>query len=227
MEFRYQDENGNTQTMTKAGELTQTSYAWQGDFEQRPSKVQIFKNYENAVIQSGGEVLYNYATINFKLKKGGDTFYIQVRTDNSGTYEVFTLREAALDQEVFLNAATIAKIINEEGQVNFYGIYFDTDKAEIKPESDPMLKEIAGYLSANPTKNVFFVGHTDLTGDLTHNQNLSELRAKAVMNALVESYGISANRLKAFGVGPLSPVSSNTSEEGKARNRRVVMVLSN
>ncbi len=227
MEFRYQDENGNTQTMTKSGELTQTSYAWQGEFEQRPSKAQIFKNYENAVIQSGGEVLYNYATINLKIKRGGDTFYVQVRTDNSGYYDVFTLREAALDQEVFLNAATIAKMMNEEGQVNFYGIYFDTDKAEIKPESEAILKEIAGFLTSNPSKNVFFVGHTDLTGDLNHNQNLSELRAKSVVNELSETYGIPANRMKAFGVGPLSPISSNATEEGKSRNRRVVMVLSN
>lgn len=227
LEFQYQDENGNAETMTKSGEVTQTSYEWLGEFENRPSKAQIFKNYEHAVVQSGGEVLYNYATINLKLKKGGDTFFIQIRSDNSGTYSVFTLREAALDQEVFLNAATIAKMMNEEGQVNFYGIYFDTDKSEIKPESEAILTEISSYLKSNPSKKVFFVGHTDLTGDLDYNQTLSELRAKAVVNALTETYGIPSNRMKPFGVGPLSPISSNASEEGKAKNRRVVMVLSN
>lgn len=226
-DFKYVDENGNVQTSTKSGEVTNIVYSWQGEFDNRPSKAQIYKNYENAVLQAGGEVLYNYATINLRLKKGGDTFYIQVRTDMSGSYEVTTLLEAALDQEVFLTAENIAKLMNDDGQVNFYGIYFDTDKSEIKPESETILQEIANYLKENPSKTVFFVGHTDLTGNLDHNQTLSELRAMAVVRILAEKYGIPDTRMKAFGVGPLSPLSNNSTEEGKSKNRRVAMISSN
>ncbi|MDR7132223.1 outer membrane protein OmpA-like peptidoglycan-associated protein [Algoriphagus sp. 4150] len=226
-DFRYVDDNGNTQSYSKSGEYTKISYAWKGEFEQRPSKEQIFKNYENAVLQAGGEVLYNYTEVNFHLKKGGYTFYIQVNTDYSGTYEVITLKEAPLDQEVFMTAATIQKLMEEDGQVNFYGIYFDIDKSHIKPESEAVLKEIAGYLNSNPKHTVFFVGHTDLTGSLEHNQKLSELRAQEVVKTLIEKHSVTESRMKAFGIGPLSPMSSNSTEEGKAKNRRVVMVLSN
>ncbi|WPR76110.1 OmpA family protein [Algoriphagus sp. NG3] len=226
-EFRYVDEQGATQNYNKSGELSKISYAWQGEFEQRPSKEQIFKNYENAVLQAGGEVLYNRTEINFRLKKGGFAYFIQVNTDNSGTYQVITLKEAPLDQEVFLTADTIQKLIEEDGQVNFYGIYFDTDKFQVKSESDPVLKEIAAYLLSNPQHSVFFVGHTDMTGSLENNQKLSEQRAKEVVKTLVEKYSVSETRMKAFGIGPLSPMSVNSTEEGKAKNRRVVMVLSN
>ncbi len=226
-EFRYVDEKGATQSYSKSGELTKISYAWLGEFDQRPSKEQIFKNYENAVLQEGGEVLYNRTEINFRLKKGGFTFFIQVNTDYSGTYEVITLKEAPLDQEVFLTAATIQKLIEENGQVNFYGIYFDTDKFQIKPESDAVLQEIAAYLKSNPQHSVFFVGHTDMTGSLENNKKLSEQRAQEVVKTLVEKYSVPESRMKAFGIGPLSPIYSNVTEEGKAKNRRVVMVLSN
>ena len=91
-------------------------------------------------------------------------------------------------------------------------------------ESDPTLKAIAELLKAKDNLNVYVVGHTDMTGDFDHNMNLSENRAKSVVDALVKDYGISAKRLIGKGVGPLSPVSTNKTDEGKQLNRRVELV---
>ena len=105
-----------------------------------------------------------------------------------------------------------------------YGIIFDTDKSEVKPESEAALKQITKLLEQNPSLSVRVVGHTDATGDFNHNIQLSEARAKAVVTALSARMGVSAARLSAHGVGPLCPVASNDTEEGKAKNRRVELV---
>jgi outer membrane protein OmpA-like peptidoglycan-associated protein len=125
---------------------------------------------------------------------------------------------------VTVNADALAKDIAKTGHVAIYGIYFDTDKADVKPESEPILKEIAKLLQQNPKLKLYVVGHTDNVGDLTYNMKLSQARAGAVVEELVSKYGVDAKRLKARGVGPLSPVVSNNTEEGRAKNRRVELV---
>ncbi len=125
---------------------------------------------------------------------------------------------------VTVNADALAKDIARTGHVAIYGIYFDTGKADLKPESEPVLKEIAKLLQQNPKLKLYVVGHTDNVGDLTYNMKLSQARADAVVEELVSKYGVDAKRLKAHGVGPLSPVVSNNTEEGRAKNRRVELV---
>jgi outer membrane protein OmpA-like peptidoglycan-associated protein len=125
---------------------------------------------------------------------------------------------------VTVNADALAKDIARTGHVAIYGIYFDTGKADLKPESEPVLKEIAKLLQHNPELKLYVVGHTDNVGDLTYNMKLSQARANAVVEELVSKYGVDAKRLKAHGVGPLSPVVSNNTEEGRAKNRRVELV---
>ena len=99
-----------------------------------------------------------------------------------------------------VDAAALAKGIEAEGRVSVYGIHFDTDKADIKPESRPALEEIAKLLKARPNLRIFVVGHTDMTGGLEHNRTLSDVRARAVVKALIDTYGIAANRLEGYGV---------------------------
>jgi len=103
-------------------------------------------------------------------------------------------------------------------------LLFDTGEATIKSESEPALKNIAEYLKANPDNKFFIVGHTDNVGDFDNNMSLSENRAKAVMDKMVSGYGVDAGQLKAYGVSSLSPVASNLTEEGRAKNRRVEIV---
>jgi outer membrane protein OmpA-like peptidoglycan-associated protein len=104
------------------------------------------------------------------------------------------------------------------------GLFFDTDKAVLTPESRPALDVIAQFLEDDPSLQVFIVGHTDTDGTLEHNMTLSLDRAKAVVAALTTHYGISVARLSAHGVGPLSPAKTNRSDAGKSANRRVEMV---
>ena len=126
-----------------------------------------------------------------------------------------------VNKMVELKAADIAEALATKGTVSIYGIYFDTDKSEIKPDSKPTLDEVASVLKIDRGLKLEVSGHTDNTGDKTHNMKLSEARAQSVVKALVGSYGIDAKRLSAKGYGDTKPVAPNTSDENKAKNRRV------
>ncbi len=123
-----------------------------------------------------------------------------------------------------IDAAAMAKGLGEKGHIALYGIYFDTDKTVVKPESKPTLDEIAKLLAGSPDLKVIIVGHTDSQGTLAYNMDLSHRRAAAVAAVLVKSYGIASARLATAGVGYLAPVGSNQTEDGRALNRRVELV---
>ena len=125
---------------------------------------------------------------------------------------------------VVLKASQMHKAINKNGKIALYGIYFDSNKALIKKASKPTLDEIAKMLKENKTLKILIVGHTDNDGKFTYNQKLSEKRAKAVVHALHQEYAISLKRLHGVGVSYACPAASNHTEEGKAKNRRVVLV---
>jgi OOP family OmpA-OmpF porin len=125
---------------------------------------------------------------------------------------------------VTADAATLAKDITDSGHSSVYGIYFDTAKAEIKPESEATLGEIAKLLQQDRTLKLLVVGHTDNVGSLASNMDLSKRRADAVVAALTARYSVAASRLSGQGAGPLAPVASNKSEDGRAKNRRVELV---
>lgn len=125
---------------------------------------------------------------------------------------------------VTVNAAALASDISQNGHASVYGIHFDTGKATWTADSEPTLVEIAKLLTTNPSLKLHVVGHTDNVGTLDANLQLSEARADAVMAALVSTYHIAPGRLHAAGVGPLAPVATNRSEDGRAKNRRVELV---
>ena len=131
------------------------------------------------------------------------------------------------DSMITVKAADMAVAISSQGRIALYGIYFDTDKAVVKPESDPTLAEISTLLKNDPKLRLLVVGHTDSTGDFDHNTVLSRQRAVAVAQVLAAKFGIAANRLRAEGVGMLAPAASNDSEDGRAKNRRVELVKLN
>ena len=125
---------------------------------------------------------------------------------------------------VVVKAEEMERRISESGRVAFYGLYFDTDRTEVKPPSRPTLEEIAKLLKKSPKLRVLVVGHTDGAGERTYNQNLSRKRADAVVKILTSRYGIAPSRLVPAGVGMLAPAASNRTEEGRAKNRRVELV---
>ena len=126
--------------------------------------------------------------------------------------------------KVNIDAEAMANDIDEKGSVRIYGVHFDTDKATIKEKSESTLDEIAKLMKQNSGINLHVVGHTDATGSMEHNMELSKKRAQAVVEFLTSEKGVSADRLTSYGVGPLAPVASNEEKDGRARNRRVELV---
>jgi outer membrane protein OmpA-like peptidoglycan-associated protein len=197
-----------------------------------PSRLEVFRNFENALKQGGGEMLWADGDRKFyyRMQRPSGEFWGFVGCGGGNAQECNaiqhkTVRIAAMEQNVVISADQIGRSLADTGKVVFYGIYFDTDKAVLKAESEPTLKEMAKFLKANAAAKVFIVGHTDSQGALERNQKLSRERAAAVVKALAGSHGIAADRMTPEGVGPLAPVAANDAEAGRAKNRRVEMVL--
>jgi len=123
-----------------------------------------------------------------------------------------------------VKAEEIEQSIAKTGRIAIYGVYFDTDKSDIKPESAPSLVEMARAITAAPGGKFLIVGHTDNQGDLAHNQKLSMSRATAVAKALASQYQVPSASVIPVGVGMAAPVAPNTDEAGRAKNRRVEIV---
>lgn len=143
-----------------------------------------------------------------------------------GAYAAVDIVEVRPMQQnmVVVKADEMAKAITLPGRVALYGIFFDTDQATIKPESRPTLQEISSLLKQEPNLTLHVVGHTDNVGTFAHNLDLSGRRADAVKAALTREFRIAAGRLTPKGVACLAPVASNTTEDGRAKNRRVELV---
>lgn len=190
------------------------------------SRLQILRNYENAVKKIGGKVAgrTDDGDLYVTVARGGKEFWVHVNAYNTFQYTVAIIEKEAMAQEITANAGVFANDIKTTGHAAVYGIYFDTGKAELKPTSDKALAEIAKMFKNNSALKIYVVGHTDNVGAVAANMKLSEMRADAVIKALVSKYGIAAARLKGFGVGQLAPVLSNDSEDGRAKNRRVELV---
>lgn len=126
--------------------------------------------------------------------------------------------------QVVVDANAMAREIAATGRVALYGIYFDSGKADVKPESQAALVEIAKLMKQDGALKLLVVGHTDTAGTFDYNIDLSRRRAQAVVQALVANHAVDAARLKPWGVGYSSPVASNRAEDGRAKNRRVELV---
>ena len=111
-----------------------------------------------------------------------------------------------------------------EGKVSTTGILFDVNSANIKAESYGRLKQIAQVLQDNVAVKIKIVGHTDSDGDDATNLSLSKQRADAVKASLTKEFGIDESRMQTDGKGESQPTSPNTSQEGKAQNRRVEFI---
>jgi OmpA-OmpF porin, OOP family len=149
---------------------------------------------------------------------------VYVEAFNDGrNYSLTIVESQEMKQEVVADAKVMQNDITNTGRTIIYGIYFDTGSATIKPESEKALVEMVKLLKGSPTLKVYVVGHTDNVGSLDSNLKLSSARAASVVKALV-TRGIAAARLQSAGVGPYSPVASNDTDAGKAKNRRVEFV---
>ncbi len=121
-------------------------------------------------------------------------------------------------------ASTLAAELERSGRATLPGVFFDTGEDTLRPESDVALAQAAALLQSQPALRLRVEGHTDSEGDDAFNLALSQRRAAAVRQALVERHGIDAARLVAQGFGEAQPVADNATSEGRARNRRVELV---
>ncbi|MDC8010932.1 OmpA family protein [Tahibacter soli] len=181
--------------------------------------------------QEAGTERYWYGTVNTP----NGALHVAVLTAKPGTIALSSKYAAtvieivepkAMDAgKVTVDAGALTKGLEAEGKVALYGLTFDTGKATIKPESAAQLEQMARVLQGNASLKVHIVGHTDNQGALDTNLALSKARAQAVVDALATTYKVDARRLSAAGLASYAPVASNANDAGRARNRRVEMVV--
>ena len=191
----------------------------------------VYIRYEGAASLSSVEVQTRYSAA---LQKAG---WDVVRSDSGGltcahytqhgrdVWVKITPISAAYSVEVAdMGAAAaqdkLAKVLNDDGHVALYGIYFDTDKSGLRPDSEATLVQIQKLLTAQPAMKLEIQGHTDNTGTRPHNDTLSQDRAASVKAWLV-AHGTTVTRLTAKGYADTRPVAPNGTPQGRALNRRV------
>lgn len=163
---------------------------------------------------------------------------------DSGTFDTYVLDNAenpinlgsnnsngsmrsAITEITFLTkqpSRQIEESLAQTGRAQVYGIHFDFASATLRPESEAVLKQIAQAMTEHPDWKISVEGHTDNIGGDAYNQDLSNKRAVAVAQALVERYHISAGRFTPVGYGASRPVAANDTIQGRALNRRVELV---
>jgi OOP family OmpA-OmpF porin len=189
-----------------------------------PGQLKVRKNFINAIKKIGGTILFERGLYMKVAKEDRETWIEVWASDDGSDYTLTIVERTIMEQEVVADPEAMANDIKKTGHVAIYGIYFDFDSYAVKPESEPTFKAIAEMLKTNSSLKVYVVGHTDMIGKFEYNMELSAKRAEAVVKELINKYGISVNRLKSKGVGPLCPVSTNQTEEGRKLNRRVELV---
>ena len=178
-------------------------------------------------ISIGNEIYYHAAR-----KRSGDAelFLALLVSPHSGgdgqRVRLIAAETKAMEMQM-VDADAMRTAIAETGKVALYGIYFDTDSAMVKPESQPTLQEIVTLLDDSPELRIIVVGHTDSSGGFEYNMSLSDRRADAVAASLINEHGVAAERLTSAGVGYLAPAATNETEDGRALNRRVELVKDN
>lgn len=187
------------------------------------------------IFNSGNQPQFHY--LSAKRVNAEGAVYVQIGlvgssesdSETHGRTKVFAqvIESAKIEQGKVsvVDAKTIGDALKRDGKIALYGLLFDTNKAVIKLDSNASLEEMAKALKADPSLKVFIVGHTDNEGVVEANLALSQKRAEAVVEALSKRFGIAADRLQARGVANFVPVAGNLSPEGRAKNRRVEMVV--
>jgi outer membrane protein OmpA-like peptidoglycan-associated protein len=199
-------------------------YYYLKDINEHPGALAIRRNYENAIKAVGGQVINSDNTASvMKVTRNGVEVWAEVQAtlNHSGRHYFLHIIEREPMQQV-ITADAMAAAIDKDGFIAL-DIHFATGKAEILPESQPIVDEIVSLLKKRPTLRVGVEGHTDNTGTAALNKTLSEARAKAVADAIAAA-GITASRVVSAGYGQERPIGDNRTEEGRAKNRRVEIV---
>jgi OOP family OmpA-OmpF porin len=225
VEFATGSQDGVPQRHSIEGNATQILY-FHDNPEKQPSPLQLIRHY-----QIGGEVVYERlpaegdgGETTLKVLTGGKQIWVRVEpgilSAPTQSYRLNIVEVATLQQLVTAN-----QLLDELDRNGFVALYinFDSGKAELKDDGQATVAEIVALLKNAPDLKLAIENHTDDLGPAVDNKALSERRAQAVMAAVVAG-GIDAQRLSAAGFGQERPVADNRSEDGRAKNRRVLLV---
>jgi OmpA-OmpF porin, OOP family len=193
------------------------------DSSEPPGNLAVRRNYENAAKSAGIQIIpsrFPDSHVIFKATHNGVEVWVDLYTINPKDYTMTIIERTAMQQVIRANE--MAAALDKDGFIAL-DIHFATGKAEILPESRPIIDEIVSLLKNRPRLRIGVEGHTDNTGTPAFNKTLSNARAKAVVEAIAAA-GISPNRLEPAGYGQERPVDDNKTEEGRAKNRRVELV---
>ncbi|RMH93817.1 OmpA family protein [Lysobacter pythonis] len=166
--------------------------------------------------------VYNEPVTTYLVRRNDGNIWIHFVQNTSEGWMTIGREQAFQQTATLLPTSELKKQIDANGKVALQ-VNFATDKTDILPESMPQIEQVAALLKEDPQLELDINGHTDSTGDKIHNLKLSEGRARSVL-ATLETKGIDASRLGAKGYGDTQPVADNTTEEGKAKNRRVELI---
>lgn len=182
--------------------------------------LKIIRNFSNAIKKIGGTAYEQYE----------NRVYLYIKQENKETwaevfagdydYDLTIIEKGEVEQEITANA--ILKELNETGKAILY-INFDSGKSTIKKESLPIIEQIIEMMNQATDIQISVEGHTDGDGSNESNLKLSNARAKAVLDAIVNG-GITHSRLSSVGFGEEKPIADNNTEEGKTKNRRVELI---
>ncbi len=209
----------------KFWKLTYRLYDSQGKWDGSHSILEYRENYKQAALEKDGEILYeNQGYLTFTLPgDDGSTTWCEVHIWNKSQQDIRVIEEAGFKKTLTFGPAEMKAALDKDGRVQLYDILFDVDKATLKEESTKQLQHVVTLMKDNPQLMLEVQGHTDDQGSDDYNLKLSQHRAETVV-AYLGLFGIDSSRLVPKGYGESTPVMPNTTEEGRAKNRRVELV---
>lgn len=229
-EFYYFDE-----ATKKRGKKTVQGEYWRllyevrtpsGDRVRTISKLEFFENYRTAAEEKGGRVVFEdvgQMVLTIPRDDGGITWLRVAGSAGLGQQDLIIIDEKPLKTSLKFGPAEMKAVLDSDGRVQLYGILFDLDKATLQDESVKQLQDVVVLLRENLELVLEVQGHTDDQGSDQYNLDLSQRRAETVVTYL-GLFGIDSSRLFPKGYGESTPVLSNATEEGRAKNRRVELV---
>jgi len=230
-EFPFYDKENNIVNYKRIkGTFWKLTYNVFGKDSQRKdgvsSSIEIIRTYKDFALEKGGKILWERGEggrLTFTIPKpGGDNTWCHVSARN-GYYELDIVEKETIEEKPHSNAREMKKALDKKGRITVYSILFDFDKYDLKKASTKPLEEIAELLLSYPGLQIEIQGHTDNQGDDDYNLKLSQKRAESVKLYLT-GLGVDVSRLTAKGYGSTKPIALNNTRDGRAKNRRVVLV---
>ena len=176
-------------------------------------------------MEHGGTVKYDKGgSLVFTIpNEDGGTTWVRLAITNDAQQNLWIVEEAGMKKVMKFGPAEMKMALDKDGRVQLHDILFDLDKATLQQESDKQLQDVLTLLKNSSDLKLEVQGHTDDQGADDYNMSLSQRRAETVVGYL-NLFGIDAARLTPKGYGESTPVAPNTTEEGRAKNRRVELV---